>query len=103
MTNANSQPQRPGNGGPAVNTVTNKLRVMIVEDETLVGMGLRKDLERLGHTVVAHASNADDARREYTDKKPDLVFMDIRLDGADGIELAAELLQQQRCPMIILS
>src|SRR3954453_23672867 len=101
MTSAN-EPQRPANGGP-VNTVTTKLRVMIVEDETLVGMGLKKDLERLGHSVVAHAANADEARREYRDKQPDLVMMDIRLGSADGIELAAELLKERRRPMVILS
>src|SRR5690349_7550052 len=99
MTNENQPPASPA-GGPAA--AGKKLRVMIVEDETLVGMGLRKDLERLGHAVVAHASNPDDARRDYADVKPDLVFMDIRLDGADGIELAAELLKVRRCPMIIL-
>ena len=80
-----------------------KLRVMIVEDETLVGMGLKNDLERLGHAVVAHAANPDEARREYTAKQPELVLMDIRLDGADGIDLATELLKERRCPMIILS
>ena len=80
-------------------------RVLIVEDETLVGMGLKKDLERLGHTVVSQASTADEARREFREKKPDVVMMDIRLDldGADGIELAAELLKERRTPMIILS
>ena len=92
MTNATQTPPRGG-----------KLRVMIVEDETLVGMGLKNDLERLGHTVVAHAANPDEARREYTNHAPDLVLMDIRLDGADGIELAAELLKVRRCPMVILS
>lgn len=78
-------------------------RVLIVEDETLVGMGLKKDLERLGHTVVSQASTADEARREFRDKQPDVVLMDIRLDSADGIELAAELLKERRVPMIILS
>jgi response regulator NasT len=100
MTNVNQPPASPA-GAPGA--AGSKLRVMIVEDETLVGMGLRKELERLGHTVVAHAANPDEARREYGDKKPDLLFMDIRLDGADGIELAAELLKVRRCPMIILS
>jgi AmiR/NasT family two-component response regulator len=78
-------------------------RILIVEDETLVGMGLRTDLERLGHTVVSQASTADEARREFRDKRPDVVLMDIRLDGADGIELAAELLKERRVPMIIHS
>ena len=80
-----------------------RLRAMIVEDDTFVGMGLKKDLERLGHTVVAHASNAPDARLAYGEHQPDLVMMDIRLDNADGIELAAELLKERRCPMVILS
>ena len=91
----------PGGGGGAA--PAGKRRVLIVEDETLVGMGLKKDLERLGHTVVSQASTADQARREFADKQPDIVLMDIRLDGADGIELAAELLKQRRVPMIILS
>lgn len=82
---------------------TTARRVLIVEDETLVGMGLKKDLERLGHTVVSQASNADEARREFRDKQPDVVLMDIRLDGADGIELAAELLKERRAPIIMLS
>ena len=92
MTNANQTP-------PAVG----RLRVLIVEDETLVGMGLRNDLERVGHTVVAQAASADEARRLYAEKQPGLVFMDIRLGNDDGIALAAELLQARRCPMIILS
>jgi response regulator NasT len=52
---------------------------------------------------VAHVSNAADARREYAATQPDLVTMDIRLDHADGIELAVELLKERRCPMVILS
>ena len=39
----------------------------------------------------------------YRDEKPDLVLMDIRLGEADGIDLAAELLKERRCPMVILS
>jgi len=80
-----------------------KRRALIVEDETLVGMGLKNDLERIGHTVIAQAANADDARKQFREKQPDLVLMDIRLGADDGIELAAELLRERRCPMIILS
>src|SRR5687767_5986342 len=97
-SNANAAPTPP-----AAADAVGKLRVLIVEDETLVGMGLRNDLERVGHTVVAQAANAEEARRLYADKKPELVLMDIRLAGDDGIALAAELLKERRCPMIILS
>jgi response regulator NasT len=79
------------------------LRILIVEDETMVGMGLRAQLSKLGHTVVGHAANAPEARAMYKEKLPDLVFMDIRLGDADGLELARELLKERRTPMIVLS
>jgi two-component system, response regulator PdtaR len=80
-----------------------KRRVMIVEDDTLVGMGLRKQLDRLGHTVVAHAASAAEAMILFEGSRPDIVLMDIRLDGSDGIELAGRLLAKRRLPMIIIS
>jgi two-component system, response regulator PdtaR len=79
------------------------LGVLIVEDETIVGMGLRSQLTKLGHSVVGHAATAPEARAMFKEKQPDLVFMDIRLGDADGLALAKELLAQRRVPMIILS
>src|SRR5258706_15656240 len=79
------------------------LRVLIVEDETIVGMGLRAQLTKLGQEVAGHAATVAEARTMYRDEKPDLVLMDIRLGDADGIELARELLKERRCPMVILS
>jgi len=79
------------------------LRVLIVEDDTLVGMGLRSQLERLGHTVVGQAATGAEAADLFRSHKPDLVLMDIRLDDGDGIELAKALLAERRAPMIIIS
>ncbi|HEX2971951.1 MAG TPA: response regulator [Tepidisphaeraceae bacterium] len=79
------------------------LRVLVVEDDTLVGMGLKAQLQKMGHTVVGHAATADEAVEMFRQEQPDLVLMDIRLDGADGIDLAAQLLKERRCPMIIIS
>lgn len=92
MTTADATPKR-----------TERRRILIVEDDTLVGMGIRAQLEKLGHEVAGQASNAAQARDLYRQKKPDLVLMDIRLDGGDGITLAAELLAERRCPTVILS
>lgn len=81
-------------------------RVMIVEDDTLVGMGLKAQLDRLGHEVIGQASTAPEAIAMFRDKQPDVVLMDIRLAGptaADGIDLAGELLGHRRVPMIIVS
>lgn len=79
------------------------LRVLIVEDDTLVGMGLKAQLQKLGHTVVGHAADATEATEMFGREQPDLVLMDIRLNDADGIDLASQLLRQRRCPMIIIS
>jgi response regulator NasT len=79
------------------------LRVLIIEDDTLVGMGLKAQLEKNGHTVVGQATNAAEAVSLFQSGQPDLVLVDIRLNGGDGIELAEQLLQQRRCPMIIVS
>jgi response regulator NasT len=76
---------------------------MVVEDDTLVGMGLRAQLEKLGHAVVGQAAGSAEAHALYSDKQPDIVLMDIRLDDTDGITLAGQLLAERRCPMIILS
>lgn len=82
---------------------TDRRRVLIVEDDTLVGMGLRKQLERLNHSVVGQAATHEEAINLYGRETPDIVLMDIRLAGADGIDLAAKLLARRRCPVIIIS
>src|SRR5829696_4519031 len=86
-------------GGPTSTGGEATRRVLIVEDETLVGLGLKSLLERLGHEVVGQASTSAEAIALFRDKSPDIVLMDIRLDGTDGIELARELLAKRRCPM----
>src|SRR3954463_5679698 len=79
------------------------MRVLIVEDDTLVGMGLRGQLQKLGHSVVGQAADAAEARQMFRSGEPQLVLLDIRLGADDGIELAADLLRIRRCPMIIVS
>ena len=80
-----------------------KRRVLIVEDDTLVGMGLKAQLERLGHSVVGQASTEPEALAMYREHRPDIVLLDIRLDDADGIDVAGQLLRERRAPMIIIS
>src|SRR5688572_1833619 len=78
-------------------------RVLVVEDDTLVGMGMKAQLEKLGHTVVGQAATAAEAVEAFAKTTPDLVLLDIRLDGDDGIELAQRLLKERRVPTIIVS
>jgi len=80
-----------------------KRRVLIVEDETLVGIGLKSNLERLGHEGGGQAANGAGGMGFFRDTLPDPGRMEIRPRGSDGITLASQLLKERRCPMIILS
>ena len=84
-------------------TAPRSLRVLIVEDESLVGMALRQMLDRMGHTVLGQAANAVEAAELYRRHNPDLVLMDIRLAGSDGLEVARTLLEERPCPMVVVS
>ncbi|MBA3272992.1 MAG: response regulator [Chthoniobacterales bacterium] len=78
--------------------------MLIVEDDTLVGMGIKSHVERLGHLVVGQAGTVEEAVGLFRSNKPDLCLVDIRLDaGGDGIDLASRLMKERRCPMIIIS
>lgn len=68
------------------------IRVLLVDDHPVVRSGLRALLESLrGYEVVAEASDGDVAVREAQLCKPDVVLMDIRMPGIDGIEATRRL------------
>ena len=78
-------------------------KALIVEDDTLVGLGLKAHLEAIGYTVVGQASTPEQALAMYGQHQPDVVLMDIKLDGADGIDLAGELLALRFCAIVMVS
>jgi len=82
----------------------NKHRILVVEDDRIIARSLRTILERLGYEVTALASTGLAAIREAEETKPDLVLMDIVLDGEmDGIE-AARVIRSHLCiPVIYLT
>jgi AmiR/NasT family two-component response regulator len=78
-------------------------RCMIVEDETLVGLHVQSELQRLGHVVVGQAANSQQGEEIFRTQKPDLVLSDIRLGSDDGLDLSDRLLKIRPCPIIIIS
>jgi two-component system, response regulator PdtaR len=68
------------------------LRVLIVEDEFFISLDTKGLLESLGHVVVSIAVSADQAVSFAERENPDVVLMDIRLNGMrDGIDAADEI------------
>jgi response regulator NasT len=78
-------------------------QVLIVEDDTLISMGLKAQLEKAGHQVVGQAASAVDGLRLFREQKPDLLLVDIQLNGDDGITLLTQLLKERRVPAIIIT
>jgi two-component system, cell cycle sensor histidine kinase and response regulator CckA len=79
-------------------------RIMIVEDEMILAMDLQDRLERLGHTVVATVARGEEAIVLAARLKPELILMDIRLQGdLDGIDTASRIRAKQDCPIIFLT
>src|SRR5438105_15334259 len=66
-------------------------------------MYLRKMLENQGYTVVCEASDGVAAVNLARALKPDLVLMDIKMPGLDGISAAETLAQEQLTPVLLLT
>lgn len=79
------------------------LRVVIAEDESAVAAGLARQLEALGHQVVAEAASGRQAVALAAELAPDVVVMDIRMPDGDGIEAARELARVRPTPVVFLS
>jgi len=81
-----------------------KSRILIVEDEGITAMGIRNSLEEMGYEVSAIAQSADEALREASEQIPDLVLMDIIIQGKiDGIEAAREIRSRFNIPVVYLT
>jgi signal transduction histidine kinase len=78
--------------------------VLIVEDEAIVAHDLRQTLVEQGFDAFAVASSAEEAIATATDRRPDVVLMDIRIKGpTDGIAAARTLRELFGTPIIYLT
>lgn len=70
-------------------------RLMVVDDEYLVRVGLRSILnwEEHGYTIVAEASNGQEALDKVEETKPDIIVTDLMMNKMDGFELIRQCSQ----------
>ena len=84
--------------------MSGSVKIMIVEDESIVAMDLAMRLQKAGYEVVGMADNSDDALTLFKEEEPDLVLMDININGEkDGIETAKLLKKVRDVPLIFLT
>jgi len=79
-------------------------RAMIVEDEFIIALSLKKMAEKVGIEVTDIASTGEKAVAKADESSPDLVFMDIKLAGPmTGIEAAATIMARRGCLVVFVS
>jgi PAS domain S-box-containing protein len=79
-------------------------RILIVEDESIAALDLKKTLESEGYTVVGYVSTGEEAINIANKIQPDLILMDIHLQGkVDGIEAAKEINSNLNIPIVYLT
>lgn len=79
-------------------------RILVVEDEVIVAKQIEKKLLRIGYGVAGKATTGPAAIKLATNEFPDLVLMDIKLEGKmDGIEAATRVRSELDIPVVYLT
>ena len=76
--------------------------VMLVDDHTMLRQGLRRSLETEGITVVAEASNGEEAIKIALATKPNVVLMDVSMPQLDGIEATRRLMAADNRQRVVI-
>lgn len=66
-------------------------RILVVDDSKIMRKKLEKMLQEAGHEMVAEATDGQDAFEKYQAVMPDLVTMDITMEGMDGIAAVKQI------------
>lgn len=78
-------------------------RILIIDDEASIGWGLSQLATRLGHEATT-ASSAEAGLEEAARANPDLIFLDVRLPGMDGLTAMGELRKHcPKCPIVVIT
>jgi DNA-binding response OmpR family regulator len=89
-----AQPSVPARGG----------RALIVEDETMIGLSLEADMHELGFDTCDLAADGKQAAMHAASNQPDVVLMDVNLEGGrEGIEAAKSLREMCDAPIVFVT
>ena len=80
------------------------MKCLVVDDESLARQRLTRLLEGMGEwTVCGEAANGEQALQQVQQLRPDLVLMDIRMPGMDGLEAARHIVQLENPPALVFA
>ena len=78
-------------------------RVVIAEDEAIIRLDLRELLEEEGYEVVGETGRGDEAIDLVRDQVPDLVILDVKMPGLDGLSAARHIASERLAAVLILT
>ncbi|MBV8818399.1 MAG: response regulator [Acidobacteriaceae bacterium] len=79
-------------------------KIVIVEDEEIICADLSRTLQKFGYQVAGTASSGPEAIQIASTAQPDLVLMDVRLQGSmDGIEAARNIRKHSNVPILFVT
>jgi AmiR/NasT family two-component response regulator len=76
--------------------------VIVAEDEAIIRLDIVETLKESGFDVIGQAGDGAEAVRLALEIKPQLVLMDIKMPGTDGLQ-AAEILKEHKVPVVLLT
>lgn len=79
------------------------IRTIVVEDETLIRLDIVETLSDAGFDVIAEGTNGEEAIELATEHEPDLMVMDVKMPGMDGLTAAEKILAEQSCAIVMLT
>jgi len=80
-----------------------EIRVLVVEDDYLVGEMIKGRLMEIGYAIAGEASNGVEAVEMTESLQPDIVLMDIQMPQMDGIEATRRIIERRATPVVALT
>jgi AmiR/NasT family two-component response regulator len=78
-------------------------RVLLAEDEALIRLDLKEMLQEEGYEVVGEVGDGESAVRLAEQLRPDLIILDVKMPGMDGITAAERIAANRIAPVVILT
>jgi len=80
-----------------------QVRVLIAEDETIIRLDLRAQLEELGYLVCGEARNGNEAVELAREPVPEVAILDVKMPDSDGLDAARRILAERSIPILLLT